>query len=276
MRNLLQFIYRYHFFLLFVLLFTLAMVINASRQHYKQALIWHSANIFSAHIYQFRQNVVSYFNLREVNQTLIDENVILFNQLEENFMFADETTFIVEDSLQQRKYTYMHADIINNSINLRNNYLTLNKGKKHGVRPDMGVVTPNGVVGIVKAVSKNFSLVNSLLHSETIISVKIEKNGHIGSLLWNGENYRIADMTYIPPHVELEAKDKVVTSGYSVIFPGNIPVGHMIDWEIRRGETFYTAKVELYLDFNKLNHVYIVKNLLQDEQEELEAMGAER
>ncbi len=218
MRNLLQFIYRYHFFLLFVLLFTLAMVLNASRQHYKQAFIWHSANTFSATLFQVRANLASYFHLRHVNQRLLEENAKLLDRLEENFVVAEDTTRIYYDSLSQRRYTYTHADIIQNSVTRRNNHITLNKGRDHGVLPDMGVITPYGVVGVVKAVSSNFSLVNSLLHSETMVSVKIEKNGHIGSLQWNGENYRIVEMAYIPPHVELEEGDTVVTSGFSTIF----------------------------------------------------------
>ncbi len=274
MRNLLQFIYRYHFFFLFILLFSIAMVLNASRQHYKQALIWHSGNALSANLYQLRSNVLSYFHLRQVNKDLLEENLRLLNQRVANYLITADTTFVKKDSLHQRRYTYLYADVINNSVTLRNNYITLNKGANHGLEPNMGVITPNGVVGIIKAVSNNYSLVISLLHSETMVSAKIERNDHIGSLYWNGENYRMASMAYIPPHVELEKGEEVVTSGFSTIFPEHIPVGKIRDWRIRRGETFYTANVELHLDFNKLTHVYVVKNLLQEEQEALESQAS--
>ncbi len=272
MRNLFLFIFRYHFFFLFLLLFVVAMILTGSRQHYQQALMWHSANQVTARFYQSVNSVTSYLALREETTKLHEHNNRLLKKLKDNFIIREDTVFEVSDSLTQRRFTYIEAGVINRSVTRRNNYLTLDKGKKHGVQPNMGVITPHGVAGVIKAVSDNFSLVISILHSELLISVKLEKNDHMGSLQWEGEDYRVAHMYYIPPHVEFTPGDKVVTSGLSAIFPAHIPIGRVKDWEIRRGETFYTAVVDLELDFNKLTHVHIVKNLLQEEQEELEMM----
>lgn len=140
----------------------------------------------------------------------------------------------------------------------------------HGVQPDMGVITPDGVVGIVVNVSKNFSVAMSLLHSDMLVSAKIKKNDQLGSLRWEGVNHRKASMTYLPPHLGLSVGDSIVTSGFSTVFPENIFVGTIHDWEIRRGDSFFTAEIELALDFNRLTHVFIVKNLMKEEQVELE------
>ncbi len=272
MRNLLHFIIRYHFFFLFLVLFVVAMILTGSRQHYQQALMWHSANQVAARFYQSVHSVTSYLALRKEKAMLQEQNNRLLNKMIENFIIREDTVFEVSDSSMQRRFTYMEAGVINRSVTRRNNYLTLDKGKKHGVQPNMGVITAHGVAGVIKAVSDNFSLAISLLHSDVLVSVKLKKNDHMGSLQWEGVDYRVAHMYYIPPHVDLTPGDKVVTSGLSTIFPAHIPIGRVKDWEIRLGETFYTAVVDLELDFNKLTHVHIVKNLLQEEQEELEMM----
>lgn len=272
MRNLFLFILRYHFFLLFLLLFLVAIILTGSRQHYQQALMWHSANQVSARLYQSVNNVTSYLALREENIRLHDQNTRLLNKIKDNFIIREDTVFEKSDGLKERRFKYVEAGVIKRSVTRRNNYLTLDKGREHGVQPNMGVITPDGVVGVVKAVSDHFSLTISLLHSDLLVSVKLEKNDHMGTLQWEGEDYRVAHMYYIPPHVELLAGDKIVTSGLSTIFPANIPIGRVKDWEIRRGETFYTAAVDIELDFNKLTHVYVVKNLFQEEQKELEML----
>ncbi len=234
--------------------------------------MWHSANQVAARFYHSVNRVTSYLALRDQNAMLHKHNNKLLNKLEDNFIVHDDSLFEARETIAQRRYTYMKAGVINRSVTRRNNYLTLDKGQQHGVRPNMGVIAPNGVVGVIKAVSDNFSLAISLLHSDLLISVKLKENDHMGSLQWEGENYRTAHMYYIPPHVELKPGDKVVTSGLSAIFPANIPIGRIQDWEIRRGETYYTAAIDLDLDFNKLTHVHIVKNLFQEEQEDLEML----
>ena len=270
MRNLLRFIIRYNFFFLFLLLETLAILLTVSNQYYHQTFFLNSANRISSGIYQTYNRIGSYFQLRTIHDHLLEENVILISQRKENYIITDQDVFIAEDTLFQRRFSYMHASVINNSVNRRNNYLTLNKGRMHGIKPDMGVITATGVVGIVKQVSERFSVVMSLLHSDMMVSTKISHNNHIGSLIWEGRDYRKTHMMYIPPHVELMTGDTIVTSGFSTIFPENIFIGTINNWEIRRGENYYTAIIDLALDFNNLTHVYVVKNLLKEEQENLE------
>lgn len=271
MRNLFRFIQRYHFFFLFLLLEVVALFFTLRNQHFHQAYLFHSSNTLAGQIYQTYDDLSSYLHLREVNEQLLKENMQLMQQQRENFLITDQQVFEHRDSVYQRRYTYLNARVINNSVSRRNNYMTLNKGRQHGIEPDMGVITGNGVAGIVMHVSDNFSSVMSLLHSDMLVSVKIGKNDHIGTLQWEGGDYRTAVMSYIPPHVNLSVGDSIFTSGHSLVFPENVFVGTIDDWEIRRGENFFTATVKMAIDHNRLSFVHVVKNLMREEQEELES-----
>ena len=271
MRNLYQFILRNNFFFLFLLLEALAIALTASYQQYQQAYFLHSANRVSSRLNQGVSSLGDYLNLQRINRQLMKENTRLLEQMGENFLVTDLNTFVSGDSLFQRRFTYQYARVINHSVNRRNNYMTINKGRSHGIEADMGVISPHGVLGIVTNVSEHFSAVMSLLHSDMMVSVKLEKNDHIGSLRWEGGDYRRAHVHYIPPHVEIAAGDTIMTSGFSTVFPENIFVGVVEDWELRRGDTFLTLTIKLAEDFNRISHVYVVDNLLKEEQMELES-----
>ncbi len=270
MRNLLKFIQKNSFFFLFIVLMTIALSLTIIRQQYQQSLFISSSNRFIATIYNHYNNINSYFLLKEVNKQLMQDYADLLDEQAGSFIITNKHVHEVRDTLIRRRYSYMAADVINNSVIRRNNYITLNKGAVHGVKPDMGIITPNGVAGIIISVSQNFSVAMSLLHSDMLVSAKIKKNNQLGSLRWEGIDYRKAFLTYLPPHLELNEGDSIVTSGFSTVFPENVFIGTISDWEIRRGDTFFTAEVELAMDFNRLWHVFIVKNLMKEEQKELE------
>ncbi len=272
MQNLFKFIHRYHFFFLFLVLATVALALTISRQQYHQSFFLHSANRFSAGLYETMANIRSYMSLKEQNRKLMEEYASLLGDQDESHLNRDTLVHESVDENWQTRYTYIHAEVINNSVIRRNNYITLNKGSLHGVEPDMGLITTEGVAGIVINVSRNFSVAMSLLHSDMLVSTKISKNNQLGTLSWDGINYRRAVMTYIPPHVELSEGDSIVTSGFSTVFPENVFIGTIKDWGVRRGDNFISAGIDLALDFNKLNYVYIVQNLFKDEQEELESL----
>lgn len=271
MQNLWKFIYRYHFFFLFLILAATTLALTISKQQYQQSFFLHSANRFSAGFYKRVANIKTYLSLKEQNRKLREEYAALLGITAESFIQTDTLTHVSDNAKKKTRYSYMHAKVINNSVIRRNNYITLNKGALHGVAPDMGLITPNGVAGIIVNVSKNFSVAMSFLHSDMLVSAKIKKNGHLGTLSWEGPGHREAVLTYIPPHVELMVGDSIVTSGFSTVFPENVFVGTIKDWDIRRGENFYTAIIDLAIDFNKLSYVYIVKNLMKEEQEVLES-----
>ncbi len=271
MHNLFKFIHRYRFFFLFLLLGTVGLLLTMANQQYQQTFFINSANKITGSMYNAYGRISSYLALKEKNYRLAESIEHLMNTHPGSFLITDRHTFISEDTLVLRRFEYMHAELINNSVNRRNNYITINKGMRHGVQQDMGLIAPMGVAGIVTHVSKNFSVAMSLLHSDMMLSVKIQKNNHLGTLQWDGYDYRKASMTYIPPHLDLQHGDTILTSGFSSVFPEQIFIGTISDWEVKRGETFITAEVDLALDFNNFSHVFLVKNLMKEEQDALEA-----
>lgn len=241
-----------------------------TNQQYQRNVFFNSANIISGTIYNLHNNLTSYVSLKKVNRQLMHEYARLL-EAQDNTYFVVERPDTTDKPERIKQYSYSYAEVINNSVIRRNNYITLNRGAMHGIEPDMGVITPDGVAGIVINTSRHFSVAMSLLHSDMLLSVKLLKNNQLGSLSWDGSNYREAILSYIPPHIELNRGDTVVTSGFSTVFPGDLFIGTVKDWEVKKGDTFYTVTVELALDFNKLSYVYVVTNLMKEEQDELES-----
>ncbi len=270
MRNLLNFIIKYHFFFLFLVLQVIAIITLFQDSHYHRSFWISSANKITGGMYQKYTKIEDYLHLRQINEALLQENIALIEQTPYSYLKTDQQIFQKNDTVFKKQYTYINAKVINNSVNRMNNYLTLNKGRLHGIKQDMGVITSKGVIGIVKDVSDNFSSVISLLHMDNRISAKIQKNEHLGTILWDKPNYRKVSMIHIPPHVDIQKGDTIITSGYSKIFPEGILIGEVSDHEIRRGENFITLEVKLFQDFNNLKYVHVAKNLYRQEQEKLE------
>ncbi len=271
MRSLFRFILKYHFFVLFISLELISLLIAVNSNKIKKSIVLSSANSISGFLYEQIDSYTSYFNLRNENQKLVIEHTLLQNKLKSYFKIDTALFYIVRDTNKyMQKYSFKHARIINNSIHKQKNYLTLNKGKKQGIEQDMVVISPDGVVGIVMSASNNFSVVISLLNSELGISAKIKKNNYYGSVTWNGNDYRYATLNEIPNHVKLEIGDTVITSGYSAAFPEGISIGTIKKYKLKGGDNFYDIRIMLSTDFKKLSNVYVIKNLLKDEQMEIE------
>jgi rod shape-determining protein MreC len=173
------------------------------------------------------------------------------------------------DSVPRRQYSYIPAQVINISTHKQFNFLTLDKGRHHGIEPEMAVVSPLGVVGVTYSVSGNFSSVIPIINRDFRLSAKIRRNGYFGSMSWPGRGYGNAILEEIPFHVDLREGDTIVTSGYSAIFPEGIMVGTVREFEVEEGN-FYTISVDLAVDYKKLSRVNVIHNLLREEQIELE------
>jgi rod shape-determining protein MreC len=160
--------------------------------------------------------------------------------------------------------------VINNSIRRTNNYLTLAAGSQDGVKPGMGVISPDGTVGRIKTVSRHYSTVTSLLHSQMLVSAKIKKDNTFGTIKWTGGDYRTALLDYIPLHVKPAKGDTIVTSGYNAVFPEGILVGTISQVEKEADRSFYTIRVKLSVDFAQISYVYVVENPKRAEQDSLQ------
>ncbi len=273
MRNLLNFIARYYFVFTFLFLEVISFLLIAHTHNHQQTYFLHSGNAISGFFLNKAENITSYLALKQTNEILAKENARMLHMVNSSFEKKDTMVFYQKDTMLIRRFTFLNAKVINNSVTRRNNFITLNKGYHDGIENDMGVITLNGVVGIVKNVSRNYSSVISFLHQDMQISVRIKKNDHIGTLTWEGGDYRKASMAYIPSHVELQPGDTIITSGFSRMFPEGIFIGTINDFEIRRGENFFTAGIDLALDFNTLSHVYVVNDLMAEELEYIEELN---
>jgi len=270
MRNLLAFIIRYNFLLLFLLFEALALILLANSTYYQRSVLQSSGNSITGKFYSSVSNISEYLKLRRTNELLAAENAMLRQMKGISFMKTDTNSFWVDDTLYKQQYKYIVARVIYNTVGKRNNYIMLNKGKRHGLDKDMAVITSNGVVGTVVNVSDNFAWVMSVLNKQTRISGRIKKNNQMGTLVWNGLDPLYGTLTDIPAHVKIAKGDTIVTSGFSYIFPANIMLGTIEDFRVEQGEHFYVIPFRFSVDFNSLEYVYVVKNLLKEEQEKLE------
>lgn len=219
-------------------------------------------------------NVSQYMNLRRSNIELTLENVALRNEVEKlKGTLEEKGTVTLVDSLHGAKYLYIPARVIHNSVNRQQNYITLNVGQNDGVTQGMGVICGNGVIGVVASVSKNFSTAISLLNINLKVSAKLQKSGIFGSLSWDGLNYREVVLKDIPLHVPVAVGDSVVTSGFSSIFPRDIPMGTVVNFYVKDG-SFYTIHLQLLADFKRLDHVYVVKSFDQPEISQIETTNS--
>lgn len=216
----------------------------------------------------------SYLNLGVVNDSLATENARLKEQLKSSFYVDSVEEKTVKDTALKQQYTFIVARVVNNSIHQKDNYITINRGKLHGIAKGMGVISPSGVVGIVRTVSNHYSTVQSILHTDTRISAGISENGAFGSLVWGEEEFdpQMATLRDIPNHVIVKKGQHVVTTGFS-LFPPGIPIGTITITGAKGGESFLDIKVKLATDFSTLQYVYVVKNHFALEQQQLEAQS---
>ncbi len=286
MKTLLKFFVTYGIYFIFILLEVGSLLLVVNNNNFQRSVFLTSCNGISASIYNSNHSIVEYFSLKRVNDELAVENVDLKNRLRkaDNILQA-----ILKDSLRkttfylnpERNYTCYSAKVINNSTNKLLNYITINKGTRDGIKEEMSVISPNGVVGIVKAASRNFAVIMPLLNSNAQISCKIRSNRimsgdsigvvkDIGSLKWDGRDSRFANMLQVPRHVNISKGDSVVTSGYSDFFPEGVFVGIIEMFEKASDDNYYYIKVRLGVNFKTVSFVQIMDYKNRIEQENLE------
>ena len=264
MRNLLNFLLKYNYWLLFILLEVICFVLLFRFNNYQQSVFFTSANVVAGKVYEVSGGISSYFHLKSVNEDLLDRNMALEQQITnlENRLKDYRIDSITMNSiryLEQADYKIFKAHVIRNSLNQADNYITLDKGSSSGIRPEMGVVDGNGVVGIVYKTSPSYSLVISVLNSKSSISCKIIGSEYFGYLKWE--------------YGEFNLGDTVVTSGYSTVFPAGVMVGTVDDMSDSNDGLSYLLKIKLATDFGKLGNVRVISRSGQGEQRELENMS---
>lgn len=274
MRSLLQFLARFHVFFLFLALEVISLILIVNYNNFQRVRFLNSSNQLSASVYEMSSNLTSYFQLKRINEELARENAELQTKLQKLQMldiFSHADTSVISDTT----YQFIPARIINNSVNKQHNYVTLNKGLLDGIEQDMGIIGPDGVVGVVTNVSKHYSSGPSILNRRWRVSAKIKKNNYFGSLYWNGNDPQYARLNEIPFHVELAIGDTIVTSGYSSIFPEGILIGVIDEFNHDSGANFYQINIRLSTNFKTISHVELVKNNFLEEQINLEEQNTD-
>lgn len=249
------------------------MLSNSSKTH--QAFFASTANEFTGPINKKYYGIKEYFSLKKINKQLNDENAALRNMLRANIEVPDTTVLTYTDSLikdsltRYRKYTYLPARVVGNTVSSNTNYLMLERGSKQGVEKNMSVISPQGVVGIVVEVSENYCRVMSLLHKNTRISAMLKKNNSMGDVEWNGEDPHFVTMRKVSKSANTAIGDTVVTNTYSSNFPSNIMVGKIVKITPDISTSFNNVTVKTSTDFFNIQYVYIIKNIRFHEQENL-------
>ncbi len=247
---------------------------------YQHHIYLTSAGKIASSVYSATNNVTSYFHLRDINEDLQHRNAILETevislrktlQLYQDSVYAD--SMIVSPVFNNYSFTIAH--VINNSISKPYNYITIDKGNKNGVKPEMGVVDQNGVVGIVNVVGENSARIISILNPNLRLSCKIKGGDNFGSLIWDGKSPEEAVLEELPRHAVYNIGDTIITSGYSAVFPEGIPVGKVIAKSRDANDNFFSLRVKLLTDFSRLSTVRLISNSLRDEILEIEQDNTE-
>lgn len=274
MRNLLNFLFRYNHCIVFVLLQGVSFLLLFSFNNYQHSRFFTSANAFVGKIYEVTRAVTGYFDLQRQNDVLMERNIWLEQQL----LLADKRLKEMEEAnttswpaeTTTTMFQSYKAGVIKNSLNRADNYITLNQGSLAGIKPDMGVIGPNGVVGIVYKTSPHYSLVISLLSSKSNLSCKIAGNEYFGFLQWEGGDSRYAYLKDLPRHAEFAIGDTIVTSGFSTVFPQGMMVGVIEEANDTNDGLSFLLKIKLATDFGKLRNVHVLAREGIEEQKLLE------
>jgi rod shape-determining protein MreC len=265
---------------LILLIFSLTLLFNSNYFHKSKVLIF--SNSIANYSTENFNYLNEYFELKKINSSLLEENLVLKNQLEKI------NKNISLDSLTNINFSYKNAKVISNNLSSFKNRLVINKGIKDGLKNEMGVINSTGIVGIINRTSKNYSSVMSVLNIDTKINAKVKRTSHFGTLEWNGRRTSYLVLNDIPETANIKVGDSIITGGMSLIFPeginigvvseilnqnkisdtvvrfkGNIDEAKYLDFDFK--ENYLTVKVKLHTDMNNLNNVYVIESLNRKE-----------
>lgn len=268
MQQIIDFFIRNKNFLLFFVLFSTAIGLTINAHSYHKNRYISSANFLSGGLYSFKSNITDYFDLKTQNEKLANENKRLRERIQ-NTSFPipplDSTGYV-----SILKYNVRNAKIINNSYAKTKNQLTINKGSKDNVQIDMGVISSQGIVGIVSHVSDHYASVQSVLNSQSQIVAKFKKSNHFGTLVWDAKQPNRVQLKEIPRIAPIALGDTIVTDGRSAIFPEGIPIGTVQDFVVEEVGDYYKINVNLFTDMTSVKYVYLVVRNDKAEIKELE------
>ena len=268
MQQIFNFLFKNSILLLFLLLLGISLSLVIKSHSYQRSRFVTSANSVTGYVYEQINSVEQYLSLKDENEKLATENAelkrLLYNTQDSTAIAANTLPGILAD------YKVFKSRVISNSYNMQENYLTINSGSADGIKPDMGVMSSQGVIGYIEKTSKNYSTVISVLNAKFRLDAKIKKNNHFGTLKWNGKNAGFAQLTDVPRLATVNKGDTIVTGNESTIFPENIPVGTIEKVYIDKRTNYYTIDVRLFNDMTSLGYIYVIENKNRQEIIKLE------
>ncbi len=267
MGNLLRLLSKNGLFFFFIFLQITALVLIFSRNSMQQSWVAAQTAAFNSWVSGYIDEGASYLKLKQINEDLTAQNKMLMEQVYGKTASEIPQFKKVHDTIGGGQiYTFVDGEIVFNSINRKDNYFTINRGKRDGVFPKMGVMAPNGIAGIVINTTDSHALVQSVLSFDKIkINAALKKSGYFGTLTWRGDDSRTMHLSDVPKYVPLQIGDTVVTDGKSAIFPRGVMIGKIAGYEVDSKTGFWDISVELSEKMGKLSKIYVVKNLKKAE-----------
>ena len=260
MLRIFQFLYRIRAFFLFAFLEFLAIWMIVANNSPQGAAFFNSSTELVGNALKKQADMVQFFSLVDANAALVEENASLMREILRLQVKPDSMPLAIDSTLEAT-FELKSARVVANSLRFSQNYLTLYKGAKDGIKPGMGIFNAQGVVGRVKSVSENYAVAFSVLNTNLLISAKIKSSDVFGSVQWDGGNTTEVQLLYVPRHVKASKGDTVITSGFNAVFPEGILIGKISKVEVNKTDPNYLAlTVKLSTDFSKLTYVYLVEN----------------
>lgn len=271
MLQLVDFVARNRFFLVFVLLEVLSVWMVVRSNSYWGATYFNTTNYYVAKTLAFSNAAKEFAQLGEINADLARENALLHTQVAalSQRKPVDAPAGYVPDSLFATRFTYKVAKVVDNETNRPNNVITIDKGSKDGLQPGMGVISATGVVGKIRFCSESYSVITSILHSQFMVSSKLVRSNELGYAKWSGKDPNFIDLIDVSKYTKIFKGDSAITSNQNSVFPPGIMVGTVENIAVHPNQTFYNITLKLATDFRNLAYVYVVQNQQLGEQEKL-------
>ena len=273
MQQIFNFVIRNKTLLLFLLLFGIALSLTIQSHSYHKSQFINSANSLTGGVYGTVNSIGQYFDLKEQNLILVEENVILREQLLNSS--GRNQSLAIDSSFNDQRFEIISAEVYKNSYNSPNNYLTINRGKRDSIQQDFGVITSKGIVGIIDNTSNKFSTILSILSKKSRINAKLKSSNQNGSLTWNTTSPYFAQLEDVSKFAKVKIGDTIVTGGQSAIFPKGIGIGKIESFTTDSTGDTYTIEVRLFNNMTTLQHVYIIINNDSEELKTLENLNNE-
>jgi rod shape-determining protein MreC len=271
MDNLIAFFIRFYLVILFIFLQVICIYLVIDYNNYQNAKAFEISSGVQGKLMSKFESITDYLSLKKVNDSLLNENARLHSALLSSKMIDTFYKGQQVDSIIKQKFTFIGIRLLKNTVNQRNNYITLSGGKKHGIDKDMGVIASSGIIGITRASSDNFTSVISVLHKDFKISAIVTETGNIGSIIWNGINPNVLTLEINPTQSKFKEGTlyHVMTSAYSDIFPENLPIGTFTKWKVNADNSI-SAEVHSGVDMTNLKTAYVINNIYKNEQKAVE------